>query len=301
MEKSNAIIMLSPPRSFSSVVCGMLGRHPQLYGLPEVNLFVSDTIEGWYIFHTQHKKRIQSTYGLLRVIAQLHEEQQTEESIDRAWDWLAKRGRWSTHRLWEYLSTLVYPKILIDKSPLTSMRIAYMKRALRMVPNASFIHLTRHPVPATKSIAELREKKKKQGAESNNTVLSNETSLQFWYRTHHNIMQFISSLAEGQSLRLQGERILEENDKYLIQVAEWLGLRSDLEAIEAMKHPEYSPYACVGPLNARYGNDLKFLMDPELRPAKFKLPQLNSHPFYDEVPVEHQPDILNLTHQLGYR
>ena len=29
-------------RSYSSLVCGMLGQHPSLFGLPEVNLFAAD-------------------------------------------------------------------------------------------------------------------------------------------------------------------------------------------------------------------------------------------------------------------
>jgi len=39
------LILLCPPRSFSTVVCAMLGQHPELYGFPELNLFVVDTVK----------------------------------------------------------------------------------------------------------------------------------------------------------------------------------------------------------------------------------------------------------------
>ena len=45
-------------------------------------------------------------------------------------------------------------------------------------------------------------------------------------------------------------------------------VRTDGAAIEAMKHPERSPYAFLGPPRARYGADAYFLQDPILRPAR---------------------------------
>src|SRR5579862_6331286 len=38
------VLLLCPPRSFSSVVGAMLGQHPELYGFPELSLFAADTL-----------------------------------------------------------------------------------------------------------------------------------------------------------------------------------------------------------------------------------------------------------------
>ena len=84
-----------------------------------------------------------------------------------------------------------------------------------------------------------------------------------WHHMHTNILRFTSTLPLGQSLRVKGEDILSEPDLYLPQIAEWLGIRTDREAIEAMKHPENSPYARVGPEIARGGNDPKFMRSPK--------------------------------------
>ncbi|MEA3277491.1 MAG: sulfotransferase, partial [Pseudomonadota bacterium] len=39
------LIILSPPRSFSSVVSTVIGQHPDLYGFPELHLFIGDTVQ----------------------------------------------------------------------------------------------------------------------------------------------------------------------------------------------------------------------------------------------------------------
>jgi hypothetical protein len=67
-------------------------------------------------------------------------------------------------------------------------------------------------------------------------------------------------------MRLRGEDLLSEPRIYVRQIAEWLGLRTDDEATEAMLHPENSPFACYGPANAKFGNDPNFLEKPALRP-----------------------------------
>ena len=59
------VFILSPPRSFSTVVCSMLGQHPQLYGLPEIDLFGAESTGGFL------KQCAEATYpmadGLVRV------------------------------------------------------------------------------------------------------------------------------------------------------------------------------------------------------------------------------------------
>ena len=83
-------------------------------------------------------------------------------------------------------------------------------------------------------------------------------------------------------MRIKGEDILSEPDVFLPQIAEWMGLRTDHEAIEAMKHPENSPYACIGARPARGGNDPKFMRSPKLRAGKIKQPSLEA--FFEKNP-----------------
>ena len=68
--------------------------------------------------------------------------------------------------------------------------------------------------------------------------------------------------------RVRGEALLTDPDKHLPVIAEWLGLRTDREAVEAMKHPERSPFAGFGPINAGGGGDGGFFRNPVLRPFR---------------------------------
>jgi hypothetical protein len=91
-------------------------------------------------------------------------------------------------------------------------------------------------------------------------------------------------------------------DLYLAEVVEWLGLRTDEQAIEEMKHPERSPFASVGPINAPFGNDGKFLHDPRLRPLRpGKEPSLEGPLAWREDGKGFSPEVMQLAAEFGYR
>src|SRR3982750_3544139 len=73
-----SVFVLSPPRSFSTIVSAMLGQHPQLYGLPELHLFGAETIAEFT------RQCEEATYpmadGLLRAVAQLYFGRQTDDT-----------------------------------------------------------------------------------------------------------------------------------------------------------------------------------------------------------------------------
>jgi hypothetical protein len=287
------LVILCPLRSFSSVVCAMLGQHPQLYGLPEVNLFIGETVEDVL---RAHQPRPHGLHGLLRALAQLREGVQNEDTIELARDWLQRRRDWSTAMVFAHLAELAHPRRLVDKSPRTVMRSDYMTRVLDIAPETNFLHLTRHPRSTGVSILALLARSQEWDGMIDARFVDPE---QIWTNAHGRIMEFTSTLYEGQSMRLKGEALLSDPDLYLPQIAEWLGLRTDAEAIAAMKHPEASPYACYGPENARFGNDPNFLEKPELREGIVHEPSL-------EGPVDWNPALsfqsrtLKLAKMFGY-
>jgi hypothetical protein len=94
---------------------------------------------------------------------------------------------------------------------------------------------------------------------------------------------------------------LADPDPYLTQIAEWLGLRTDKEAIEEMKHPERSPYAGFGPINAVAGNDPNFLSDPRLRPYRpKKAPSLEGPLSWRPDQKGFPPEVIQLATEFGY-
>src|SRR5438128_2155863 len=139
---ADPVFLLAPPLSFSAV-CAMLGQHPQMYGLPELHLFVAETLAEWWSLaaHTT----FDMADGLLRVVAQLYFDGQTEHDINLARGWLWRRAHVTTGYVFELLAEKVHPLIVLEKSPSIVFRVELMRRAYRMFPFARFIHLVQHP------------------------------------------------------------------------------------------------------------------------------------------------------------
>lgn len=291
------LFILCPGRSFSSVVCMTIGQHPQLYGLPEIYLGIVDTMDEW-LGLTSQSGRKHMHQGLLRVVAQLHDGEQTEETVLEARRWLQQHRRWSTTRMYHYLAECVAPRRLVDKSP-TQGKPQNLARLHRMFPNAFFLHLTRHPRSTGNSFYRIKSAKAVlQGQDLDRLANMIE---KHWVRIHLSIMQLIDSLPPSQALRLQGENLLAEPDNYFLQIAEWLDIRTDAEAIAAMKHPEYSPYAHIGPPSAAHGNNRGFLEEPILKVGRPSPATLVGPMEWLPEPRGFAPETLRLARQLGYQ
>ncbi len=287
------LFILTPPRSFSSVVCAMLGMHPQMYGLPELNLFIADDVEQllWL-----HEKRPHGIHGLLRTLAQLDAGEQTDETIAEARKWLEARRQWTTREVFDYILERIGPKIAVDKSPRTVLKPEYLHRAWQMYPECSFLHLTRHPRSTGKSLLNNIA----QNAEWGGTFRPDQINPEnVWIKAHQNVVDFCDELPIGQCMRIKGEDLISDLDLYLPQICEWLDIDDGPEAIEAMKHPERSVYACPGPKSAPLGNDPDFLERPALRPGRVSEPSLEGDLDWAEGEVFSKP-ALKLARQFGY-
>jgi hypothetical protein len=288
VDQASPLILLCPARSFSSVVCAMLGQHPQLYGFPELRLFAADTLDG--LFHHWKEKKgfldelcgqlfggaAECSTGLLRAMAELHFGAQTAENVGQALAWLRARRDWSTRQVFDFLLKAIHPRMGVEKTPETALFPAYTARVRALYPEARFLHLTRHPVTAQRSLQGYwGPGMQKRRPEVNGAELARFCA-RGWCRIHQAILDFTAGLPPEQTMRIRGEDLLNEPDVHLPRVAAWLGLRTDAEAIDAMKHPERSPYAGLGPTSAWLGNDPKFLHDPRLRPCE--LPTGLEHP-----------------------
>lgn len=291
------LFIIAPPRSYTSVIGGMIGQHPSLYGLPEVNLSHADRLGEMWGGVTATLNF--GTSGLLRLLAQLHDGEQTEEAVWRARAWITRHGHWTGRQVFDHIQEIVGDRILVDKSPRNTMRPENLARLLRMFPKASFLHLTRHPRTQGKSVLELLKTHAERDPMTRRAEFDPE---QTWLRSQTNIVEFARGLALGQYMRIKGETFLQQPTFYLTQLCEWLDIPADPAAIEAMLHPERSPYASIGPENAPYGNDPNFLQNPALdfdRLARIREGNLDD-------PIDWRPEdrftkpVLKLARQFGY-
>jgi hypothetical protein len=277
----------------------MLGQHPQLYGIPETHFFTSDSVDEWMTLHrgTDHMN------GALRTIAQVIFGQQTEPTVNLARQWLHARSHLTTAELLRLLSARVAPRVLVEKTPAASDRLEFMHRMVREFPKARFIHLTRHPHSQAQSrldrrLNSTRPNKPTSLAEAAQVI--GEDPSRLWLTTHTTILRFLQDLPDIQKLQVRGEDLLRRPDEELRRVACWLGIRTDGQAIEAMKHPEQSVFATVGPPNAMWGGDENFFMSPALREYSGDSPRLDEPVPWPSEEVLLNAEVRHVARVFGY-
>jgi hypothetical protein len=191
---------------------------------------------------------------------------QTIECLAAARTWLSQRGHWSGADVMDVLMARLGPRIAVEKSPENVESAATLRRLSAAYPRARYLHLTRHPITAQASMARHLL-----------TTLPDQprlgqpmTGVAAWYRAHARILRFTARLPGHRVIRLRAEDVLNDTSAQLRAIAGWLRLRTDDAAIEAMRHPEGSPFARLGPPESGVvgGHDHGFLRDPVPRPVE---------------------------------
>lgn len=282
MSTQQPLFILCPGRSFSSVVAAIIGQHPDCYGLPELDLFLGDTL-GESADNYARKGRRALT-GLKRTIAQLHHGQQTVETVQEATKWIEANFHLTGKEILDHIQDLVGPKILVDKSPSSVTRAAGLNRIALNYPKANFLQLLRHP--RSRGVSQMKALRGQKVLQIMSRAFGEVDYELKWSVTHQMISDFGASLPLGQLMRVRGEDLLRDLRLYLPQICEWLDISSDATAIDRMLHPEASPYSCIGPENARFGANPGFLENPALdfeKLAEMTEPTL-------EAPMDWSPD-----------
>ena len=297
---ADPLILLAPPRSFTSVVCAMVGQHPEMYSVPELNMFVSETMR-------ERENILQKTgtgvAGLLRTVAQLFGGEQTVQTVMLAKRWVQFRMDSACVSVMRELMAQAAPRAMVQKSPREVRKVEYMQRMRRAFPNAKYLHLLRHPRPQGHSLLDLYGPLVgKLGALDFSTSPPTRDPQRLWFSDHSNICAFLESVPKEQKLRIRGEDLLENPEEHMRQIAEWLGVRTDDAAIKEMLHPERSDFAGLGPINARLGNDPKFLKEPALRAPskKQKKPSLDGPLGWRKDGKGFSPEVIQMAMEFGY-
>ena len=297
------LFLLAPPRSYTSLINAMLGQHPQALGLPELNLFnVKKVKDLWRRVSDEIGDASNRRQGLLRAVAEIYAGEQTNATIEMAQHWAAARQEKSTGEVYQELVDKIDPLIPVEKSPAYTISTQRLIRIYETFPNARFIHLVRHPIPQSKSVMNLND-----GIfalfvnafefTENRAIVEPQIA---WHDININILNFLEMVPRDQQIRIKGEEIMGNPQKYLGRICRWLGIRDDDDAIEEMMHPERSVFACFGPVNALFGNDPNFLRGPTFRPHTPKLPKLDDPLPWRDDGQKLYPAVVNLAHEFGY-
>ena len=297
------LFLLAPPRSYTSLMNAMLGQHPQCFGLPELCLFnVERLLELWVRTSDEMGSEAKTRHGLLRAVAEIYAGEQSMQAVKMATHWCAAREDRTTGEVYRELVDKIDPLIAVEKSPAYTIDIDRMLRIEAAFPNARYLHLTRHPVGQCKSVMSLYE----------GTYAVHVNSIEFlddraivepqyaWYDSNINILNFLDTVPAERQMRIRGEDVMNDPSGNLAMICRWLGLRDDEAALEEMMHPERSPFACFGPLDALFGNDPNFLAGPTFRPHKVKVPPMDKPVPWREDGQGLKPEVIALAREFGY-
>jgi hypothetical protein len=297
------LFLLAPPRSYTSLMNAMLGQHPQAFGLPELCLFNVKVLKDLWVRETDEMENFSKTrHGLYRAVAEIYTGEQTSSTVTMAAHWCAMRQNWSTADIYRELAAQIHPLIPVEKSPAYTISVKRMQAMLEAFPDARFIHLTRDPIGQCKSVMNMNEGAFALYVKSidflpDRAIIEPQLC---WHDLNLNIMEFLKTVPQEQQMRVRGEDIMNEPKTGLAAVCRWLGIRDDEEAIEQMMHPERSPFACFGPVNALFGNDPNFLSGPTFRPHKVEFAPMDKPVPWRTDGKGLRPEVISLARELGY-
>jgi len=263
------VFLLAPARSYTTVSIAVLAGHPELYGLPETNLFLRDTVgeiiaipDGQYI---DRAGRRHSLMGLERALAQLHDGRQDRAAMDRALDWIRQRPDMPVTEVMEHLLRLIYPRIGVEKSPGTVASARALSRCLRAFPGTRYLHLTRHPVSTQRSMLNLYSQYLFPAGMAHAERV--RLCVIAWHTGHLRIVKALQAVPQRRWLRVRAEDLIGDPWTWLPRILDWLDVRCDEAIIDRMLDTRRWEFAGWDGHIGFGGADPNFLAAPALRPV----------------------------------
>ncbi len=147
-----AVLVLSAPRSGSTLFRAILAGHPDLFSPPELNLLPFRDMK------ERAQKIDRLGYAWMRggpFTALLNLEGLSPEAAQQR---LAAMEREATpvRQLYAHLQAQARPRLLVDKSPLYALSDIWLERAERAFRDPIYVHLVRHPLSVMESFARMR-------------------------------------------------------------------------------------------------------------------------------------------------
>lgn len=265
------LFLLGAPFSGLSWLAGQLGGHRELCALPELNLWLADTVGG--VLHVAELSQGAVLDGLLRAIAQLEFGAQDDARIEQARAWLVAREDHTTGALLDALAARAAPRRLVIPDSGSPLRPLDLRRLIRACPRAALLHVTRHPWTQGGLLAAwARGRLFVPPDYKDHRHLPACVDGQIpWLRAQHNLERLLQH--EGRDAPQRRVRIedVDDDGAFLARLlASWLGHDGGPAAQASLTRPERWVFAGYGPRSAPYGLEpevLETLPEPDLRRA----------------------------------
>lgn len=296
------VFILAAPFCGASWLAAMLGCHPQLYALPQLHLFMADTVgELLDIFELGQGGHAD---GLLRAVAELEFGGQSDATVTQAREWLREHAALRGGELLALFAARVAPRRLVIAEADSPLRPHDLRRMQRQVPAARLLHLRRHPWSQGCVLAAyLRERLFVPRDYRDHAVQPARIDPQIpWLRANLNIERLLAAVPEGATSSLRSESLDENPTASLSTICRWLGIESTNAELAAMQRPDEWPFAGYGPRLAPYGLEEEVLENlPGHAVALAQHPTLNESLPWLDPSAPFAAEVIELAQRYGYR
>jgi len=214
------LFVLCPPRSGSTLLRVMLGRHPGVFAPSELELASfhdlasrDAALQGPHAFWKE---------GLARALMEL-DGLDADQALARIEGWRADGA--TTGEVYRLLITRLQGRVLVDKTTTYALDPAALERTRQLFPEARYVEITRHPRAMVQSFHEVR---------LDQVFLRHPHELGprqlgelLWRVAHANIAAFFASIPANRRLTLRLEDLVTDPEGAARGLAALLGLPFD--------------------------------------------------------------------------
>jgi hypothetical protein len=224
-----AVFILSPPRSGSTLLRVMLAGHSDLFSPPELRLLSYNTLAE-RAFHLSGRKS-SGQAGLLRAVMQI--KGCDVEEATRVMREYESRGL-TTCRFYQVLQEWIGNKTLVDKSPQYAMSLKVLERAEVYFDNALYIHLVRHPLAMIRSFIDTKQDL---FLGTSYRFSAREQAELFWLISHQNILEFLAGIPDHRHHLIRFEDLVRHSEVAVREACAFLGVGFQRDMLKPYEKP----------------------------------------------------------------
>ncbi|HMV99523.1 MAG TPA: amino acid adenylation domain-containing protein [Acidobacteriota bacterium] len=220
----NVILVLSSPRSGSTLFRVMLSKHSHLFSPPELHLLPYQTM-------SERDRLLRSSgldKGLIHAFNKLPGKTPAGVSQLIA-DLIAQNA--TTEELYWMLTDQIAPRLLVDKTPSYAASMAVLERAEEIFDQPKYIHLMRHPYAVIESC--VRNRFEVLFADLMQATAQDPLTLaeQVWTVTNSNILDFFSRIPAERRQSVRYEDMVVNPTHIMEQMCSFLNIPFEAETV----------------------------------------------------------------------
>lgn len=225
-KNKQAIFVLSPPRSGSTLLRVILQGHSQLFAPPEMDLLSFNYLKERHEFFEKSGLLLWNEAIPRTLMEVFHCSQQEAMEIYQAY----LKQNISTHEFYRRIQLKINPQLFVDKTPAYAIDSKIIERIEEEFENPIYIHLLRHPYAMIYSFLEARLDQN--FFKFKNPFTRRQLAELIWLVSHQNILNLLSQIPSDRKFTLKYEELLNDPGHEVRQLCQFLNLPFEEEMLD---------------------------------------------------------------------